>query len=121
MKLHKPLFSIIVILIQLILSLISYYDFIEWGKANPELNALICRIFHGDSLFIFVTLIGFYEMLTKPSLFKTFLRIFLICIVLGTQFGGLIPIADFYSGVYNTAWFSAVVAFFLILIRIIKK
>lgn len=99
----------------------SYYDFVAWGKENPELDALICRTFHADSLFIFVTLIAFYEMLTKPGIFKTFLRIFLICIILGTQFGGFIPIDDFYSGVYNTAWFSAVVAFFLILIRIIKK
>ncbi len=120
MKLHKPLFSIIVILTQLILSLKSYYDFVEWGKANPELDAVICRIFHGDSLFLFVLIIGFYEMLIKPSLFKTVIRIFLVCIVLGTQFSGLIPIEDFYYGVFNTAWFSTVVAVILILIRIGK-
>lgn len=121
MKLHKPLFSTIIIILQLILSLIRYYDYVAWGKANPELNALILRIFHGDSLFIFVSLIGFYEILTKPSFFKTFLRIFLVCIILGTQFGGYIPIDDFYFGVYNTAWFSAVIAFFLIMIHVFKR
>jgi len=41
----------------------------------------------------------------------------LVCIVLGTQFSGFFPIDDFYFGVYNTAWFSAVVAFILILVK----
>jgi hypothetical protein len=119
-KLYKPFFSMIVIIAQLILSLKSYYDYVEWGKANAELNGLISRIFQGDSLFLFVLIIGFYEMLAKPSWFKTVIRIFLVCIVLGIQFSGLIPIEDFYYGVYNTAWFSAVVAVVLILIRIGK-
>lgn len=118
MKVYKPLFSIIVIITQLILSLISYYDFVEWGKANPELNSHICRTFLEDNLFVFVLIIGFYEMLTKPSFFKTLIRIFLVCIILGTSFSEFIPIDDFYSGVYNTAWFSAVIAVLLIVIRI---
>jgi hypothetical protein len=116
-KLYKPLFSIIVILTQLILSLKRYYDYVEWGKANPELDGLINRYFLGDSLFLFVLIIGLYEMLNKPSWFKTAIRIFLVCIILGTQFSELIPIDQFYFGVYNTAWFSAVVALVLILIR----
>jgi hypothetical protein len=120
MKLYKPLFSIIIIIIQLILSIVSYYDFVTWGKANSELDGLISRIFHGDSLFLFVLVIGFYEMQTKPSWFKTVIRILLVSIVLGTLFSGLIPIDQFYFGVYNTAWFSAVVAIVLILIRIGK-
>lgn len=56
-----------------------------------------------------------FEMLTKPSWFKTAIRMFLVCIILGT---GLID--DFYFGVYNTAWFSAIVALVLILVRIGK-
>jgi len=108
------------IIIQLILSIVSYYDFVTWRKANSELDELISRIFHGDSLFLFVLLIGFYEMQTKPSWFKTVIRILLVSIVLGTQFSGLIPIDQFYFGIYNTAWFSAVVAVILILIRIGK-
>jgi len=120
MKLYKPLFSIIVIIMQLILSIVSWFDFVAWGEANSELDGLISRIFHGDSLFLFVLIIGFYEMQTKQNWFKTAIRIFLVCIVLGTQFSGLIPIDQFYFGVYNTAWFSAVVALFLILIRIGK-
>ena len=105
---------------QLALSIKSYFDFVAWGKANSELDGLINRIFHGDSLFLFVLTIGLYEMITKPSWFKTAIRIYLVCIVLGTQFSGLIPIDQFYFGVYNTAWFSALVAFILILIRIGK-
>ena len=124
MKLYKPLFSTILILIQLILSLIDHYEHIEaikeMKKANPNLFELISYITTYDTLFIFVLIIGLYEMLIKPSWFKTVIRIFLICIILGTQFSRLIPIDDFYSGVYNTAWFSAVVAVVLILIRIGK-
>ncbi|WP_299902053.1 hypothetical protein [uncultured Aquimarina sp.] len=84
---------------------------------NPELWELISYKTTYDSLFLFVLIIGIYEMTTKPSLFKTFVRVFLVCIILGTQFSGIIPIKDFYFGVYNTAWFSAVLAFILILTR----
>lgn len=104
----------------MILSLKSYADFVEWGIKNKELNQLIDRYFLGDSLFLFVLIIGFYEIFTKPSLFKTLIRIFLACIVLGTQFSELIPIEGFYFGVYNTAWFSAIVVVLLIFIRIGK-
>lgn len=117
MKFYKPLFSIIVILIQLILSVKEYFKLQEWGKANPELDSIINLIITYDSLFLFVFIIGVYEMLTKPSWFKTVVRIFLVCIILGTEFSDFIPIDQFYYGVYNTAWFSAVVAFVLILVK----
>lgn len=120
MKLYKPLFSIIIIIIQLILSVKSYFDFVEWGKNNAELDGLINRHFLGDSLFLFILIIGLYEMMNKPSLLKTLLRIFLVCIILGTQFSALIPIKDFYFGVYNTAWFATAITFILILVRIGK-
>lgn len=120
MKFHKPLFSIIVIIIQLILSLRDYYELQEWKKENPELDSLINLVIQYDTLFLFVLIIGIYEILTKPSWFKTLIRIFLACIVLGTEFSGLVPIEDFKSGVYNTAWLSALLAFMLILTRIGK-
>ena len=118
MKLYKPLFSIIIILTQLILSLTDYYNYIKWEKDN--LNSLICRPFHGDSLFCFVLIIGLYEMLTKPGGFKKIIRILLIITLLGTQFSYLIPINDFYFGVYNTAWFSAIIALILITVKFLK-
>ena len=120
MNFYKPLFSIIVILIQLILSVKEYFKLQEWKKANPELDSLINLNITYDSLFLFVFIIGIYEMLTKPSWFKTATRIFLVCIIFGTEFSDFIPIAQFYYGVYNTAWFSAVVAIVLILVRIGK-
>jgi hypothetical protein len=120
MKFYKPVFSIIVILIQLILSVKEYFKLQEWKKANPELDSLINLNITYDSLFLFIFIIGIYEMLTKPSWFKTAIRIFLVCIILGTEFSSLILIDGFYYGVYNTAWFSAVVAFVLILVRIGK-
>lgn len=120
MKLHNPLFSIIVILIQLILSIKDYFELQEWKKANPEFDSLISLVIHYDTLFLFVLIIGIYEMLTKPSRFKTLIRIFLVCIVLGTEFSGLVPIEGFKSVVYNTAWFSAVVSVVLILAQIGK-
>jgi len=122
MKFYKPLFSIIIILAQLGLSLISHYKHIEGmeklKRENPKLYEVIEVGYTYDTLFLFVLIIGFYAMTTKPSLFKTLLQIFLICIVLGTEFSGLVPIEDFYFGVYNTAWFSAILAFALILTRI---
>ena len=90
-------------------------------RGNLELYEAIEVGFTYDTLFLFVLIIGFYEMTTKPSLFKTLVRVFLVCIVLGTQFSRLIPIEGFYYGVYNTGWFSAVVATFLILTRIGQK
>lgn len=120
MKFYNPLFSIIIILIQLILSIKEHYELIEARKSNPDLFELICIYITYDSLFLFVLIIGFYEMLTKPNLLKILIRIFLVCIVLGTTFAGLVPIDEFYYGVYNTAWFSAVLAFILVLWKIVK-
>lgn len=120
MKFYKPLFSIIVIIIQLILSIKEYYKHQEWKIANPELDSLVSHYITYDSLFLYVFIIGIYEMLTKPSWFKTAIRIFLVCIILGTEFSDFIPIDQFYYGVYNTAWFSAVIAIVLILVRIGK-
>lgn len=87
---------------------------------KDNLNSLICRPFHGDSLFCFVLIIGLYEMLTKPGGFKKIIRILLIITLLGTQFSYLIPINDFYFGVYNTAWFSAIIALILITVKFLK-
>jgi len=120
MKFYKPLFSITVILIQLTLSVKEYFKLQEWKKANPELDSIVNLNITYDSLFLFVFIIGIYEMLTKPSWFKTAIRIFLVCIILGTEFSDFIPIDQFYYGVYNTAWFSAVVAIVLILFRVGK-
>lgn len=120
MKVYKPLFSTVVILIQLALSIKEHFKLQEWKKANPELDSLINLNITYDSPFLFVLIIGIYEMLTKPSWFKTVIRIFLVCTILGTEFSDFIPIDQFYYGVYNTAWFSAVVAIVLILVRIGK-
>jgi hypothetical protein len=98
----------------------DYYEFQEWREANHELDSILDLVIHYDTLFLFILITGIYEMLEKPSWFKTAIRIFLVCIVLGTQFPGFIPIEDFYSGVYNTAWFLAVIAVILIIIRIGK-
>ena len=125
MKFYKPLFSIIVIIIQLILSLKHHFEHLKWAdemeKNDPELFGLICYNTTYTSLFFFVFIIGLYEMLIKPSWFKTVIRIFLVCIIIGTEFSNFIPIDQFYFGVYNTAWFSAVVAFILTLWKIVKN
>lgn len=120
MKFYKPLFSIIVIIIQLILSIKEHNKLQDWKMENPELDSIVNLYITYDSLFLFVLIIGIYEMLTKPSWFKSAVRIFLMCIILGTEFSDFIPIDQFYYGVYNTAWFSAVVAIVLILVRIGK-
>tara|TARA_R110002050_G_scaffold219229_1_gene355169 strand:+ start:470 stop:886 length:417 start_codon:yes stop_codon:yes gene_type:complete len=120
MKIYKPIFSIIIILIQLILSLKDYYELQLWRKANSELDGLINLVIHYDTLFIFVLLIGIYEMLTKPSLNKNLIRLILAFIVFGYHFSGLIPIEDFKYGIYNTTWFLGFSAFVLILAKITK-
>jgi hypothetical protein len=120
LKLYKPLFSVVIIIIQLIFSLKDYYELQEWRKANPELDALINLVIHYDTLFIFVLLIGIYEMLTKPSLNKKLIRLILVFIVFGYHFSGLIPIQNFKYGIYNSAWFLGCCSFLLILIQITK-
>ena len=54
MKFYKPLFSIIVILIQLILSVKEYFKIQEWKKEKPELDSLINLNITYDSLFLFI-------------------------------------------------------------------
>ncbi len=124
MRFYKPLFSVIIIIAQLILSIKHHFEHLKWAedmeKTDPELFGLICYNTTYTSLFFFVFTIGLFEMLTKLSWFKTVIRIFLVCIILGTEFSDFIPIDQFYYGVYNTAWFSAVVAIVLILVRIGK-
>ena len=124
MKLYKPFFSIIIILIQLFLSVSTHFNHIQAMEKlkteNPELYELTDLYITYDSLFLFVLVIGIYEMITKPSWFKKAIRLFLVCIILGTEFSGFLPINQLYYGVYNTAWFSAIIAFVLILVRIGK-
>ena len=120
MKIYKPVFSIIIILIQLILSIKDYYGLQEWRKANPELDGLVNLVIHYDTLFLFVLSIGIYEMITKPGLNKKIIRFILVIIVFGYHFSGLIPIKDFKYGIYNTAWFLGCSSFLLILIQITK-
>lgn len=76
MKLHKPLFSIVVISAQLIFSLINYYQFKAWLKTNPELDELISTTSPEGFMLLFVSIIGIYEMLIKPGLLKTTIRFF---------------------------------------------
>jgi len=121
MKLHKPIFSVFIIIIQLIFSLNDYYQLQQWKKANPEIDSIINLVRHYDTLFLFVLIIGIFEILTSPGWLKNLMRIFLICIVFGYHFSGLIPIKGFKFGVYNTAWFAAVVTVILILVKIGKN
>ena len=116
MKLYKPLFSIVMIAIQLIISVIDYLEFTNWIDANPE----ICASSYGVSIFLFVVVIGLYEMMTKSNWFKTTIRLLLIGIVLGAELAEFIPIDHFFFAVYNTAWFSATVAILLIFFSILK-
>lgn len=124
MKLYKPLFSLVLVLIQFILSLYSHFRHLDWKKEleknDPEFFELISYSVTYDSLFLFVLIIGLYEITTKPSLLKNTTRIVLVGIILGILLSIVIPINDFYYGVYNTAWFIATIILFLILIRIVK-
>lgn len=120
MKLNKPLFSLSIIAAQLVFSLIELYSYVQWGKDNPELDALVQRHFYGDSLFAFVLVIALCEMGTATGLFKTLMRILLTGIVFGIQLSGLVPIEDFFHGVYNTAWFSAYLALVVLAVRAVK-
>ena len=125
MKFHKPLFSVITILIQLVISIRSHYKHIETlselKKSNPELAELICISTTYKTLFIAVFIIGFYEMQTKSNRIKIAFRIALTGIVLGALFSEFIPIDQFYFGVYNTACFIALFAVFLTFRRVIKR
>ena len=120
MKLYKPLFSIVIIVIQLILSLKDYYYFVKWAEDNPELNRLATRYFLGDSLFLFVLIIGLYEMRTSHLQFKKIIRILLACIILAQFVAPVTGIGDIFYAAYNTAWFSAIVAVILFIFFIGK-
>ena len=120
MKLYKPLFSSLVIVLQLILSIKDYFELQKWKKENPELDALLNLVIRYDTLFLSVLVIGVNEMFTKPSWLKILLRVLLITIVLGYEFSEMIPIENFGSGVYNSSCFLAAVSVILFLFRIEK-
>ncbi len=90
-----------------------------WGKNNPKLDALVNRDFNGDALFIFVVIIGLYEMTTKRGHYKKILRIIMNCIVFGTFLSKKIPIKNLYDAIFNSAWFIASIVLILMVIRII--
>jgi len=50
---------------------------------NPELYGLINSSITYETLFLFVLIIGTYNVLTKPSWLKNSIRIVLICILVG--------------------------------------
>ena len=50
---------------------------------NPELYGLINISITYETLFLFVLIIGTYNVLTKPSWLKNSIRILLICILVG--------------------------------------
>jgi hypothetical protein len=120
-KFYQPLFSIIIIVIQLILSVVDYFEFQEWKKSQNEIYDLLNVVIRYDKIFLFVLTIGIYEMLTKPSMQKIIIRVLLICIVLGYNLAEFIPIDDFDSGVYNTAWFLAIISSAMIAVHIVSK
>ncbi len=119
MKLYKPAFSIVVIIVQLILSLTDYFKLQQWKKLNPELDSIIHLIATYKTFFLFILIIGISEILTKPSLLKNVVRVLLVCLVLGYNLSFLLPIEDFKSGVYNTAWFFSIAAVLLITTQIV--
>ena len=92
----------------------------ELKITNPDLYGVISVHTKYEILFISVLIIDIYEITTKLGWYKKAIRFFLIGIILGMEFSGLIPIRDFDLGVYHTASFSAVVASFLLLIRVGK-
>ncbi len=121
MRIYDPKFSIVIILTQLLLSVKEHLEHLNWLREmiekDPHSLDLISYGTTYEYLFFFVTIIAIFEMFSKPSWFKNSLRFFLVAIILGTEFSNFIPIESFYFGVYNTAWFSAIVAIFLLLIR----
>ncbi len=50
---------------------------------NPELNGLINISITYETLFLFILIIGTYNVLKKPSWLKNSIRIILICILVG--------------------------------------
>ena len=121
LKFYQPIFSIIIIVFQLILSVLDYFEFQEWKKSQNKIYELLNVVVRYDKIFLFVLTIGIYEMLTKPSMQKIIIRVLLICIVLGYNLAEFIPINDFESGVYNAAWFLAIISFALIAVQIMSK
>ncbi len=105
----------------MILSVIEYFEFQEWKKANPELYDLSDLNPLYGKFFLFVLTIGIYEMLIKPSLKKTLVRILLIFVVIGYNLAEFIPIEEFDFEMYYFAWFLAIVSFALIMVRITKQ
>jgi hypothetical protein len=120
MKLHKPLFSTILILIQLLFAVNEHIQHQNWKKENPDIEGIICFYLLYPELFLFVLIIGVFEMLTKPGWFKTMVRILLAGIVVGAELSKLAPINQLYHGFFNTAGVCALIAFVWLLFRFWK-
>ena len=119
MKIYNPAFSIVVVAIQFLLSLLDHFKLQQWKELNPGIDSIISLIANYKTFFIFILIIGVSEILTKPSLLKNVVRALLVCLVLGYNLSFLLPIEDFKSGVYNTAWCFSIAAVLLIATQIV--
>jgi len=118
MKLHKPLFSIIIIFIQFIITAISYISFQSWfKKQNPD--SLISFGWSGSKLFLAVLIIALFEMTSSNNFIKNIVQTLLVFIIF-IQIGPNDIRNDFCHLMSETTLLLALIALILLLIKFLR-
>jgi hypothetical protein len=113
MKLYRPVFHIVIVLINTGIFFMSYLRHQVWiNNTAPGLLELIEVWFNGWSFLGFVSMIAFASLTnTDKFLAKLAIKI-LIAITVGCIVEIIVPSNDLFWDPYNTAWFSAFVVLF---------
>jgi len=117
MKLHQPLFSAVIILIQLIITIVSYINFQSWLKSQ---DSLICSFgWTGDELFFAVLILALFEMTSNIEWVKSIIQT-LLALIIFVQIGPNDIRNDFYELMEVTAFVSAFISILFFLSQYIR-
>ena len=113
MKIYNPILSTLLITVQFIFSWLDHTEVKKWQALNPTLDGVIQFQYLYQQFFLYVLVIGVFEIFTKPGLLKKAIRILLITVIATYQLAPFLPVD---KGAYFTA---EILAFGLILVGLI--
>jgi hypothetical protein len=122
MKLYRPVFHIVIVLINTGISFMSYLRHQVWiNNTAPGLLELIEVWFNGWSFLGFVSMIALASLINTNKFLAKLASYILIVITVGRIVECIVPSNDLFWALYNTAWFSAFVALIYVIVIALKN
>ncbi len=118
LKIYNPLFALLLVLLQTVITVIKYYYYVSWGKQFPDLDAIISRVFDEHEFLLFIIVIGLLEVTQQKSKAKIFIRALMVLLIILNAFAYLIPVEGIIYGVHNVAAIISLICLGLLIRRI---